>query len=152
MDVTSKAFQNGGSIPSKYTCDAENISPPLAWHGAPGTTKSYALIVHDPDAPRGDWVHWVIYHLPANQSELSENIPAQETLPSGAMQGRNDFRNIGYGGPCPPSGTHHYHFRLYALDSMLPLHAGATRQELEKAMHGHIVAETLLIGTYQRRK
>ncbi len=152
MDLTSKAFDNGGSIPPKYTCDAENVSPPLACRGAPDKTKSFALVVHDPDAPNGDWVHWVIYHLPASHTELSENIPANETLSNGGMQGRNDFKKIGYGGPCPPSGTHHYHFQLYALDSTLPLHAGATRQELEKAMHGHVVAEALLIGTYQRRK
>src|SRR5205085_10030512 len=133
MKITSKAFNDGAEIPSKYTCDGENVSPPLAWDGAPDTAKSLALIVHDPDAPAGDWVHWVVFHLPPSVSELQEHVPPSESLPNGAMQGRNDFKKIGYGGPCPPSGSHRYLFRLYALDTALPLHSGATRQDLDKA-------------------
>lgn len=152
MQITSSAFKEAESIPAKYTCDGENISPPLAWRDAPQNTKTFALIVHDPDAPAGDWVHWVLYHIPASVTELSEHAPPTESLPNGAMQGRNDFKKIGYGGPCPPSGTHRYYFRLYALDAALPLHAGATRQELEKAMRGHVIAEAALMGKYMRRK
>lgn len=151
MQITSSAFQEGELIPAKYTCDGENISPPLAWRDAPKNTKTFALIVHDPDAPVGDWVHWVVYHIPGAVAELSERASATESLPNGAMQGRNDFKKIGYGGPCPPSGTHRYYFRLYALDATLPLHAGATRQDLERAMRGHIVAEAALMGKYRRR-
>ncbi len=152
MKISSAAFSDGGSIPFKYTCDGENVSPPLSWEKIPEQTRSLALIVHDPDAPSGDWVHWVLYHLPPSVSELAEHVPAQDTLPNGAMQGRNDFKKIGYGGPCPPSGTHRYYFRLYALDSTLSLHDGATREELEKAMQGHILAAVPLMGTYQKRK
>lgn len=152
MKIVSSAFKEGESIPSKYTCDGANVSPPLAWHEAPQNVKSFALIAHDPDAPAGDWVHWVAYHLPAHLTEIAEHVPPKEILGSGAMQGRNDFKKIGYGGPCPPSGTHRYYFRLYALDVALPLHSGATRQDVERAMKGHIVAEAALMGKYMRRK
>ena len=152
MRIVSSAFNEGELIPSKYTCDGENVSPPLAWREAPQDTKSFALIMHDPDAPVGDWVHWVVYHLPANPAEIAERVPPKEILGSGAMQGRNSFKKIGYGGPCPPSGTHRYYFRLYALDAALPLHSGATRADVEKAMKGHILADAALMGKYMRRK
>ena len=152
MDLASKAFEEGGTIPAKYTCDGENVSPPLRWSNTPQNTKSFVLLVNDPDAPVGDWVHWVLYDLPGDFTELNEGIPSNETLPSGAMQGRNDFKKIGYGGPCPPSGTHRYYFRLYALDSKLSLKPGATRKEVQRAMNGHTTGEAVLMGKCQSRK
>lgn len=150
LTVTSKAFAEGGIIPSKYTCDGANISPPIAWSGMPERTKSLALISDDPDAPRGTWVHWVIYDIPANTNELPEHVPTVKTLPNGAKQGTNDFHRIGYGGPCPPSGTHRYYFKLYALDTKIDLEPGATKEELVRAMQGHILAEGQLMGKYSR--
>jgi Raf kinase inhibitor-like YbhB/YbcL family protein len=150
MTISSKAFTQGGAIPSKYTCDGKNVSPPLAWEGAPASAKCLALIMDDPDAPGGDWVHWVVFHLPTSVSELAEHVPPLATLPEGGVQGRNDFKKLGYGGPCPPSGTHRYFFRLYALNSMLPLRAGATRKELDDAMRDIIITKAELMGTYAR--
>jgi hypothetical protein len=150
ITINSTAFKEGGMIPKRYTCDGPNISPPLSWDSVPGGTKSLALICDDPDAPRGTWVHWVIFNLPANTKELSENIPPQQTFPNGAKQGRNDFGKIGYGGPCPPGGTHRYYFKLFALDNEINLEAGATKAELLKAMEGHILAEGQLMGRYKR--
>ena len=151
ITVTSSAFQDGGMIPAKYTCDGQDISPPLAWQGVPEGCKSLALINDDPDAPMGTWVHWVIYNIPPDTSELSENVPPNEVFPSGVKQGLTDFRRIGYGGPCPPSGTHRYFFKIYALNEELKLDAGATKKQLLKAMEGHIIAEGQLIGKYKRQ-
>ncbi|MCK4646011.1 MAG: YbhB/YbcL family Raf kinase inhibitor-like protein [Candidatus Aminicenantes bacterium] len=150
IKVTSLSFQEGGTIPQKYTCDGEDISPPLAWSSAPEGTKSFALISDDPDAPMGTWVHWVIFNIPANVAELHEHIPPESILKNGAKQGMNDFRRIGYGGPCPPGGTHRYFFKLYALDTEIDIVVGASKQELLRAMEGHILDEGQLMGTYAR--
>ncbi len=150
IKITSPAFEEGGMIPKKYTCDGEDVSPPLVWTSVPIGTKSFALICDDPDAPMGTWVHWVLFNLPADTKELSENIPPQKILENGAKQGTNDFRKIGYGGPCPPSGTHRYYFKLYALDTEIDLEAGITKAQLLKAMEGHILAEGQLMGKYKR--
>ena len=150
INVTSPAFKEGQAIPKQYTCDGINISPPLEWSGVPKTAKTIAIICDDPDAPVGTWVHWVLYNLPADKIGLIENTPATETLSGGGVQGTNDFKKIGYGGPCPPSGTHRYFFKLYALDAELSLKFGATKADLEKAMEGHIVSQAQLMGTYSR--
>lgn len=153
IEVTSPAFRDGGSIPSKYTCDGQDISPPLKWNTIPDGTKSIALIVDDPDAPRGDWVHWVVYDLPPSLRELPERVPAQEKiLGNGGRQGTNDYGKIGYGGPCPPSGVHRYFFKVYALDQELKPGPGATKAELLAAMDTHILAEGQLMGKYSRTK
>jgi Raf kinase inhibitor-like YbhB/YbcL family protein len=151
IKVTSPAFEEGGLIPPKYTCDGVDISPPLQWEAVPEGTKSIALISDDPDAPVGTWVHWVLFDLPAETKELAENIPTDRTLPNGAKQGTNDFRKIGYGGPCPPGGTHRYFFKIYALDTRIELSAGATKRELLKAMEGHVLGQGQLMGKYKRR-
>jgi len=150
MTLTSTAFTEGASIPQKYTCDGKNVSPPLQWEGVPGETSSFALIADDPDAPAGTWVHWVIYRIPPENNGLEEEITATRKLENGMVQGENDFGRIGYGGPCPPGGTHRYYFRLYALDTELDLEPGATKQELLDAMEGHILEETQLMGRYSR--
>ncbi|MFP3869356.1 MAG: YbhB/YbcL family Raf kinase inhibitor-like protein [Syntrophobacteria bacterium] len=150
ITVTSAAFDQGGVIPSRYTCDGADISPPLAWSAVPEASRSLALICDDPDAPSGTWVHWVLYDLPAEVRELPENLPIRKSLANGAKQGLNDFRRIGYGGPCPPGGTHRYYFTLYALDEKLDLPPGVTKMQLLQAMHGHILAEGRLMGTYGR--
>lgn len=152
IKISSTAFQDGGLIPAKYTCDGANISPPLAWSGLPLTTKSVALIVDDPDAPGRTWVHWVVYDLPAGNKQLAENLATQETISGGGKQGTNDFRKIGYGGPCPPSGTHRYFFKLYALDVEKILIPVATKEDLIKAMEGHILDQGELMGKYQRSR
>jgi Raf kinase inhibitor-like YbhB/YbcL family protein len=151
IKVTSSAFAEGGLIPAKYTCDGQDISPPLQWEGVPEGTKSIALISDDPDAPRGMWVHWVLFNLPADNTGIEENIPPEKTLPNGAIQGITDFGRVGYGGPCPPSGTHRYFFKVYALDTKLDLAAGANKSQLLKAMEGHILGQGQLIGKYKRR-
>lgn len=150
--VTSPAFQNGGMIPGRFTCDGLDVSPPLAWTAVPTGTKSVALVCDDPDAPAGVWVHWVVYDIPPSTTALAENQPETNTLPGGGKQGVNDFRRIGYGGPCPPGGTHRYFFRIYALDVALNLDPGATRSALQRAMQGHIVAQGELMGRYARKK
>ncbi|MFQ5902170.1 MAG: YbhB/YbcL family Raf kinase inhibitor-like protein [Candidatus Binatia bacterium] len=151
MEIRSSAFQNGGDIPRKYTCDGTDISPPLKWENPPAGTKAFALIADDPDAPVGTWVHWVIYDLPAVTKELAEGTPTSESLLNGAKQGVNDFRKVGYGGPCPPSGpAHHYFFKLYALDMETSLKPRVTKQQLLDAIKGHILAETQLMGRYKR--
>ena len=151
LKFTSTAFQPGGTIPKKFTCDGPDVSPALAWSDAPAGTQSFALVMDDPDAPVGTWVHWVLYDLPAGTHALAENVAQQEELPDGTRQGRNDFRRIGYGGPCPPSGpAHRYFFKLYALDQKLGLKAGATKADVEKAMKGHILAQGELMGRYGR--
>jgi len=151
IKITSSAFTEGGLLPAKYTCDGTDVSPPLQWDAVPQGTKSIALICDDPDAPMGTWVHWVLFNLPAEAKELTENIPPEKTLANGARQGTNDFRKIGYGGPCPPSGTHRYFFKIYALDAKVNLEAGANKRQLLKAMEGHILAQGQLIGKYKRR-
>jgi hypothetical protein len=150
MKLTSSAFIAGSTIPRVHTCDDADHSPPLVWDDAPANTISFALISDDPDAPRGTWVHWVIFNIPSTEYSLPQNVPPKGDLPNGSKQGTNDFGNIGYGGPCPPSGTHRYFFKLYALDSSLDLKAGSTKSELLDAMKGHIFAETQLMGTYSR--
>lgn len=144
--LSSPAFENNGNIPSKYTCDGRDINPPLVIENPPQDTKSFALIVDDPDAPMGTWVHWVVWNIPPTVRRIEEG-----TLPAGALQGINDFRKRDYGGPCPPSGTHRYFFKLYALDAMLDLTTNARKADLEKAMKGHILAQAQLIGLYKRR-
>jgi Raf kinase inhibitor-like YbhB/YbcL family protein len=151
LQISSSAFSESGMIPTKYTCSGADVSPPLSWHGAPAGTKSFALIMDDPDAPAGTWVHWVVYNLSANTKELPEGVEKQEPLADGALQGRNDFAKIGYGGPCPPPGkAHRYFFKLYALNSKLNLKAGAGKADVERAMNGHIVGQAQLIGRYER--
>lgn len=150
LKLTSTIFTDGGLIPGKYTCDGANVSPPLAWEGVPAQAKSLALVCQDPDAPGGVWTHWALFDLPVSAGGLPENVPASEALAGGGRQGRNDFKKIGYGGPCPPHGTHRYFFRLYALDEEVSPVEGATAAELLKAMQGHIVAEGELMGKYER--
>jgi len=151
MELTSTAFAQGEPIPRKYTCDGEDISPPLRWSDPPQGTQSFALIADDPDAPMGTWVHWVLYNLPAEARTLPEGIPAQAELPGGGQHGQNSWRRLDYGGPCPPSGTHRYFFKLYALDTALDLDPGASKEQLLKAMEGHILAHAELMGTYARQ-
>ncbi len=150
LEVVSPAFAAGGMIPRKHTCDGEDVSPEISWSGAPAGTRSFALICDDPDAPAGTWVHWVVFNLPAAVSRLPEALPAAPSLPNGGRQGKNDFRRIGYGGPCPPSGTHRYVFKVYALDRLLDLEPGATKAQVEAAMKGHVLAEGSLMGRYRR--
>ena len=144
MKLSSSAFEDDEAIPSEYTCDGADVSPPLTFSDVPENTKSFVLIVDDPDAPMGTWVHWLIWNIPANKTVFSkgENITFS--------QGRNDFGKLDYGGPCPPSGTHRYFFKLYALDTTLELNEGATKKQLESAMAGHILEEAQLMGTYKR--
>ena len=150
MEIKSSAFGSGEMIAAKYTCDGADFSPPLEWSGSPAGTKSLALICDDPDAPMGTWVHWVIFDIPPTATMLAEGITREKGTPGGGTQGVNDFRKIGYGGPCPPGGTHRYFFKLYALDAMLGLKPGSTKGQLLKAMRGHILAEAQLMGTYKR--
>ena len=152
MQLTSTAFAEGGAIPAKHTCDAKNVSPPLKWSGVPAGAKSLALIVDDPDAPVGTWVHWVLYDLPATTTELAEDMPKSQYVTGGAKQGLNDFRRLGYGGPIPPPGKpHRYYFKLYALSKTLGLTPGATKKDVLQAMEGHVLAEGQLMGMYQRK-
>lgn len=151
IELTSTAFQPGATIPKQYTGDGADQSPPLHWSEPPQGTKSLALICDDPDAPRGTWVHWVLFNLPAQTRELEKGVPTKQTLDSGAKQGKNDFDQIGYGGPAPPKGKpHRYFFKLYALDTVLDLPPGATKAQLVEAMKGHILAEGQLMGKYGR--
>lgn len=151
MELKSAAFQQEGMIPSKYTCDGADVSPPLTWSEPPPKTQSFALISDDPDAPVGTWVHWVAWNLPPNARSLDENVPKKDSLPNGMKQGTTDFRRIGYGGPCPPSGTHRYFFKLYALSTTLNLSSRTTKKELERAMKGYVLAQAELMGKYRRR-
>jgi Raf kinase inhibitor-like YbhB/YbcL family protein len=150
ITVTSAAFGEGDMIPRQYTCDGKDVSPPVSWSGVPEGTKSLALICDDPDAPMGTWVHWVLFNLPGNADGLPEALPGSKTLDNGARHGKNDFRRFGYGGPCPPGGTHRYYFKVYALDTLLDLEPGISKQDLLKAMDGHVLAEGQLMGRYQR--
>jgi hypothetical protein len=150
MELTSSAFNDGAMIPGKYTCDGADVSPPLNWKALPDGTKSLVLICDDPDAPVGTWVHWVYYDIPAGTEGLPENITPDERPAEGGIQGINDFRRIGYGGPCPPGGTHRYYFKLYALDTPLNLSPGATKKQVLRAMGNHIIGQTQLMGKYKR--
>lgn len=150
MQITSSAFSEGEMIPTRHTCDGSDVSPDLAWSGVPDTAKSLALICDDPDAPMGTWVHWVLFNIPAGADGLPAEIPSIAALENGARHGKNDFRRLGYGGPCPPGGTHRYFFKLYALDAELNLDSGITKAQLVQAMQGHILAEAQLMGKYKR--
>jgi Raf kinase inhibitor-like YbhB/YbcL family protein len=153
MTITSTAFANEGEIPAKHTCQGDDVSVPLNWSGVPSEAKSLALISDDPDAPdpkapKMVWVHWVLYNLPSSATGLEEAV---SSLPEGTMEGKNDWKRTGYGGPCPPIGRHRYYFKLYALDTVLDDLGEPTKDELVKAMAGHIIAEAELMGTYQKR-
>jgi len=149
LPVSSPVFQEGGKIPVKYTCDGEDISPPLAWGEPPQGTTSFTLIVDDPDAPFGVWTHWVLFDIPADTFELPEAVPTQEHLPNGALQAKNGFGRIGYGGPCPPGPGHHYRFTVYALDKPLGLTSSVSKQQVLSAMEGHILEKGQLTGIYR---
>ncbi len=151
LTLNSTALADQELIPEKYTCDGANLSPPLAWSDPPEATKSFAIIFDDPDAPTKTWVHWVLYNIPADVHQLEENISNQKTLDNGAIHGMNDFKEYGYNGPCPPGGTHGYHLKLYALDALLDLGPGATKQQLLDAMNGHVLEKVKLMGKYQRK-
>lgn len=153
MNFTLKttAFQHGGDIPKKYTCEGPDVSPPLSWSEPPSGTESFALIADDPDAPVGTWVHWVAYDLPSTARQLPEGVPKSEEIPGGGRQGMNDFRRIGYGGPCPPPGNpHRYYFKLYALDSKLNLKPSSTKKQIEQGMKGHVLAQAEVMGRFRR--
>ena len=154
--LKSPAFPQDGEIPSLYTCEGKDISPALEWSGAPAGTKSYVLIVDDPDAPdpkapKITWVHWVLYNIPPDTNTISDGS-TENTLPSGTKQGLNDWKRSEYGGPCPPIGRHRYFHKLYALDTTLKSIEALTKAEVESAMEGHVIASTELIGTYQKSK
>ena len=150
LQISSPAFAEGQMIPKKYTCDGENVSPPLAWSGVPSNARALALIVDDPDAPAGTWTHWIVFNLPAGTTGLPEGVAATNKLENGALQGTNSFRKVGYGGPCPPGGTHRYYFKLYALDAPLSLSNSATAKDVQAAIQGHTLASAQLMGRYGR--
>jgi hypothetical protein len=152
MELTSAAFQQGSEIPSYYTSDGENVSPELSWKDAPSETKSFVLIVHDPDAPRpGGFTHWLFYNIAPTTRHIEESTPKEEKVAGLGMQGKNDGGKLGYIGPAPPSGTHRYFFRLFALNSMLSLSAGASCHEVSAAIKGHVIAQAELMGTYEKK-
>lgn len=147
----SSAFASGEMVPDQYTCKGQDISPTLRWNNAPAKTASFALVMDDPDAPAGDWVHWVMWDVPASKHALAENVAKTEQLDDGSHQGRNSFNRTGYNGPCPPPGQRHrYFFRLYALDSKIKVAPGADRDALEAATKGHVLATAVYVGTFQR--
>jgi Raf kinase inhibitor-like YbhB/YbcL family protein len=150
FELTSPAFTAGGTIPEEYSCKGQDISPELNWGDPPSGTQSLALIMDDPDAPAGTWVHWVLFNIPVESHGLPQNISPDAALEDSSLSGSNSWRNFGYGGPCPPSGTHRYFFKLYALDTLLGLETGATKAKLEDAMDGHILAETELMGVFSK--
>ncbi|MEW5772711.1 MAG: YbhB/YbcL family Raf kinase inhibitor-like protein [Thermodesulfobacteriota bacterium] len=150
MKLSTTAFTPGGRIPLQYTCDSSDFSPDLEWEDAPQGVESFALIMDDPDAPKGTWVHWLVYNIPAPAFRLAAKIPREAEHASGLKQGANSWGRIGYGGPCPPSGVHRYFFRLYALDTVLDLPGGASRDEVEAAMAGRVLDQAELMGTYSR--
>lgn len=151
FSMKSNAFTNESGIPEEFTCDGVDNSPELSWTSPPAGTKSFALIMDDPDAPSGTWVHWVLYDLPENVRQLPKGVQKTEKLPNGAKQGMTDFRKVGYYGPCPPKGpAHRYYFKLYALDCLLNLAPKASKADVEKAMQGHVLAEAVLMGKYGR--
>jgi Raf kinase inhibitor-like YbhB/YbcL family protein len=147
MILSSEAFAEGEAIPARYTCDGDDVCPPLSWLDAPAGTATFALIVDDPDAPAGTWVHWVLFDVPASASEIHDG-----RAPRGARDGKNSWGRSGYGGPCPPSGTHRYFFKLYAVDGALDLEAGITAADLTRALEGHVLAEAVLMGRYARTR
>ncbi|MGB8332684.1 MAG: YbhB/YbcL family Raf kinase inhibitor-like protein [Polyangiales bacterium] len=154
--IRSTAFDNQEEIPTKYTCEGEDISPPLEWGSPPKGTRSFALIVDDPDAPdpgapKMVWVHWVLFNLPPNGKGLAEGAPSAD-LPEGTCQGLNDWKRAGWGGPCPPIGRHRYFFHLYALDSRIDVRGRLTRAQLDQRMRGHVLADAVLMGTYQKKR
>lgn len=151
FELKSPAFTAGGAIPTLYTCQGRDISPPLAWTGAPEKTRSFVLICDDPDAPLGTWDHWVYYNIPPSTSSLPEGMPRKEKPEQGGIHGRSSFGDFGYGGPCPPWGTHRYFFRLYALDTMLDLESGVKKKGVLKAMEGHVLGTAELMGTYRKK-
>ena len=152
LTITSDAFASGQSIPAKYSCIGRNISPPLAWNEPPTGTKSFTLIMDDPDAPIGTWVHWVLYNIPLTNRELQEDLPltGKNVDPNAIYVGKNSSGNIGYDGPCPPGGTHRYFFKVYALDTTINLLPGATKEQVLKEMDGHILAQGELVGTFSK--
>ena len=150
MNLTSPAFTQGQPIPIKFSCKGADVSPALVWSEPPAGTKSFALIMDDPDAPMGTWVHWVLFNIPAAARGLPEGVPTSATLADGSMQGVTSARSAGYHGPCPPSGTHRYFFKVYALDVVLALKEGATKAEVLRAMEGHVLAQGQLMGKYKR--
>jgi Raf kinase inhibitor-like YbhB/YbcL family protein len=151
FDLSSSAFAPGATIPARHTCDGADVSPPLAWTSPPAGTKAFALLCEDPDAPRGLWVHWVLWGVPAAARSLPEGVKPEDRLPDGSRNGRNDFGKLGHNGPCPPPGApHRYVFRLYALDAVPELDPGATRAQLLEAIHGHVLGEAELTGRYGR--
>lgn len=156
LAIQSKAFSNNGKIPETYTCESKDISPELSWSGIPEGAKSLVLIVDDPDAPdpaapKMTYVHWVLYNLPPESTGLAENV-SKSDLPSGTLEGINDWKKPGYGGPCPPIGSHRYYFKLYALDTKLPNLSPGTKSQVEEAMKGHVLEQATLMGTYQKQK
>jgi len=146
LKLSSTAFGSNGMIPEKYTCDGTDVAPPLAIEGVPENARSLALVIDDPDAPSGTWVHWVVWNIDPKTAAIAEG-----SVPKGAHQGMNDFRRLDYGGPCPPSGTHRYFFKLYALDTLLDLEKGASKAVLERSMKGHLLAQAQIIGRYRRK-
>jgi len=152
MRIASAAFEDDGTIPSKYTCDGDDVSPPIEWSDVPADAKTVALICDDPDAPKKDFTHWVLFNVPPKAGALREHVAAKRELPDGSRQGTNDFGKIGYGGPCPPSGTHRYRFTLYALDTQLSVPSSSTKKDVETAMKGHVLETAELVGAYVRAK
>jgi len=150
MTLSSPAFDAGQAIPLTYSCRGRDISPALEWSDPPAGTQSFALIMDDPDAPVGTWDHWVLYNIPASTRRLAEAIPPEASLSDGSLHGKNSWGRLGYGGPCPPSGTHRYFFRLYALDTTLPLASGASKKQVLEAMKGHILGQAELMGTFSK--
>jgi len=151
ISISAEGFKEGDIIHDEFTCDGRDISPSLSWKGIPEGTKSIALIMDDPDAPGGTFVHWVVYNMPAETMELPKGMPRNKTLANGSMQGMTDFGQSGYGGPCPPPGKpHRYYFKVYALDTKLNLPPGASKNNVEIAMKGHIIAQGELMGKYKR--
>ena len=150
LHLKSAAFEDGGRIPRMYTCDGKDVSPGLFWTGVPERAVSLALIVNDPDAPRGNWVHWILFDIPASRHDLPEQVPPKDTVEGVGTHGLNDFGKLGWGGPCPPSGTHRYVFTLYALGVALELSPRATRDEVVRAMEGHVLGLARLTGVYAR--
>ena len=152
FQLSSPAFKSGDAIPAKYTCDGLNISPPLQWEDVPQNTQSIAIVVDDPDAPSGLWTHWILYNLAPSMRSLQERVSKDFKLPDGSMQAENDYGKPGYGGPCPPSGTHHYIFHAYALDKKLTLPEAAKRKAFDRAIEGHVLAKSELTAAYKRQE
>lgn len=149
--ISSPAFRNNDTLPALFTCEGANISPPLIWNNPFNKTRSFTIIMDDPDAPNGTWVHWIIYNIPSNDTFFHPNFPHDSLLPSGCKQGTTSFMNTGYGGPCPPNGVHHYLFKLYAVDTLLNLPPSVKKPALLDAMKGHILGEAVLTGKYERK-